>query len=134
MSNIFSRTFPDLGLLIIRVGIGALMIKHGWPKIIGGVEKWESLGSTMSVIGITFLPVFWGLCAALAETLGGLLMALGLFFRPAVFTILFTMFIAIIVNLERGGSFSDWAEPAEVGVTCLGLLFSGPGRYALRPR
>jgi putative oxidoreductase len=81
--NFLSKTYPDLGLLIIRVGLGILMIKHGWPKITGGPEKWESLGNNMSMLGITFFPIFWGLCAALAETVGGLLMGIGLFFRPA---------------------------------------------------
>ncbi|MEO6167163.1 MAG: DoxX family protein, partial [Chitinophagales bacterium] len=72
--NILSKSYPDLGLLIIRVGIGLLMMKHGWPKLTGGIEKWEKLGGNMDVIGIAFLPVFWGLCAALAETAGGLFM------------------------------------------------------------
>ncbi|MBA2423585.1 MAG: hypothetical protein H0V61_10245 [Chitinophagales bacterium] len=51
---------------------------------------------------------------------------------PAVFTLLFTMFIAVMVNIQKRSSFYDWAEPAEVGITCLGLLFSGLGRYVLR--
>ena len=131
--NFLSKTYPDLGLLIIRIGLGIFMIKHGWPKIMGGISKWESLGKNMAVIGITFFPVFWGLCAALAETAGGLLMALGLFFRPAVFFILFTMFVAFMVNLKNGGSFGDWSEAAEIGVVCLGLLISGPGKYAVKP-
>lgn len=108
------------------------MIKHGWPKITGGPAKWESIGKSISVIGVHFLPMFWGLCAALSESLGGLLVALGLFFRPAAAAIMFTMFIAFLINLQHGGSFGDWSEAAEVGVVCLGLFISGPGKYALR--
>lgn len=130
--NFLSKSYPDLGLLIIRIGIGLLMIKHGWPKITGGIEKWEKLGSNMEVIGIAFLPAFWGFCAALAETGGGLLIAAGLFFRPSVALVLFTMIIAVMVNVADGGSFGDWSEAAEIGVVCLGLLIAGAGKYALK--
>jgi putative oxidoreductase len=110
------------------------MIEHGWPKISGGPAKWEAIGKSMEILGITAVPVFWGFCAALAETGGGLLMALGLFYRPAVLAIIFTMLIAVLINTREGDSFGDWAEAAEVGVTCIGLFVAGPGKYALRLR
>lgn len=131
-NNFLSKSYPDAGLLIIRIGIGALMIWHGWPKITGGVEKWESLGKNVAEIGITFFPVFWGFCAALAETLGGLLVITGIFFRPALVALLFTMFIAVIVNMKPGDTFGDWSEAAEIGVVCFGLLVAGAGKYVLR--
>jgi len=40
------------------------------------------------------------------------------------------MIIAVIKNIP--GGFGDWAEAAEVGVVCLGLLFAGPGKYSLK--
>ena len=55
-------TYKDLGLLVIRLGIGlSMLIFHGLDKIKGGPELWTKLGGDMSVVGIDFLPVFWGL-------------------------------------------------------------------------
>ena len=30
--------YKDFGLLIMRVGLGVMMIVHGFPKMMGGVE------------------------------------------------------------------------------------------------
>ena len=37
----------DLGLLLLRVGIGIMFTIHGYPKLIGGPEMWAKVGGTM---------------------------------------------------------------------------------------
>ena len=37
----WNRFDKDLGLLLIRITLGGLFMIYGWPKITGGVEKWE---------------------------------------------------------------------------------------------
>ncbi len=32
--------YRDVGLLILRVGIGIMFMGHGLPKLIAGPEKW----------------------------------------------------------------------------------------------
>ncbi len=32
----------DFGILVFRLGIGLMFIFHGYPKLVGGPEKWES--------------------------------------------------------------------------------------------
>ena len=54
----------DHGLVLLRVGLGAMMIGHGWPKIVDGPERWERLGAAMGTFGIDFTPAFWGFMAA----------------------------------------------------------------------
>jgi putative oxidoreductase len=66
------NNYKNTGLLITRVGLGAMFIFHGYPKLMGGPEGWAGLGASTKFIGITFAPVFWGFTAALVETLGGL--------------------------------------------------------------
>ena len=39
--------FTDFGLLIMHVGLGFMMIMHGYPKIFGGPERWSKLGTAM---------------------------------------------------------------------------------------
>ena len=94
--------YRNTGLLILRVGVGAMMMFHGLPKIMGGPDNWAGLGGSMGVIGINFLPAFWGFMAAIAEGLGGFLLLLGLFFRPVNMLLTFTMIIAALVHINKG--------------------------------
>jgi putative oxidoreductase len=119
------------GLLIIRLGLGIMYMIHGYPMVTGGPEKWSGLGGGMGEIGIHFAHAFWGFMAALAEFGGGVCLLLGVFFRPAVALMMFTMIIAVLHHISAGGGFNDFSHAAENGVTFLGLLLIGPGPYSL---
>jgi putative oxidoreductase len=123
--------FREAGLLILRIGIGASFMAHGIPKLMGGPDKWAGVGKAMSNIGITFYPEAWGLMAALSETLGGLLLIIGLLFRPACLVLLFTMFIAGLMHLKAGDPFTKWSHALEAGILFFALLFIGPGKYSI---
>src|SRR5687768_1181925 len=90
----YLNRYRETGILLLRIGIGVMFILHGYPKLLGGPEKWESLGNNMGNLGINFAPAFWGFLAAFAEAIGGLLVVLGLFFRPACFLLFITMVVA----------------------------------------
>ena len=69
--------YADLGLLIARLGFGGGFVwYHGGPKLFDRPERWARTGDAMAHFGITFGYEWWGLAAALGETLGGLLIAL----------------------------------------------------------
>lgn len=121
----------NIGLLIIRIGLGIMFIMHGFPKIAGGPEKWEGLGGAMSNVGITFAPAFWGLMAAMAEFAGGILMMLGIFFRPAVLLLFITMVVATIMHISKSQGFGDYSHAVESAIVFLGLFFTGPGIYKI---
>lgn len=123
--------YRDVGLLILRIGIGGMMIFHGAPKMFGGPERWEGTGKAMAVIGINFLPVLWGFLASFAEFAGGIFIIFGLFFRPMSFMIFFTMLIASLRGLSRGNGLRGAAHSIEVGIVFLSLIFIGPGKYSL---
>ncbi len=125
----FLGNYRDLGLLLMRLGLGAMFVLHGYPKLLGGPDKWEARGKAMENLGIHFLPVAWGFMAALSETLGGLLLALGIAFRPACLFLLSTMVVASALKL-KGGGLMDAAHPIELGFVFLGLLFVGPGKLS----
>ncbi len=127
----------DLGLLVIRLGIGlSMFLFHGYGKIAGGPERWESIGGSMATFGITFLPTFWGFMAAFSESACSILLVLGLFFRPAAGLLAFTMFVAVMrhLNLPDDNPSAGWSGAShalELGSIYLGLLMTGPGRHAL---
>ncbi len=123
--------YRNTGLLILRVGLGAMMMVHGLPKIMGGPEMWTGLGGSIKVIGINFLPTFWGLMAALAEGMGGFLLLLGLFFRPVNMLLAFTMLIAALVHFGKGEGIMGASHAIEVGIVFFSLIFIGPGKYSV---
>ena len=123
--------YSNFGLLVMRLGLGAMMVMHGYPKLIGGPEKWAKVGGAISNIGIHAYPVFWGFMAAATEGLGGLLLALGLFFRPTCLLLTFTMTIATLSHFHRGDDLIGASHAIELGFAFLGLLFVGPGKYSV---
>ena len=100
----------NAGLLVLRIGIGIIFIIHGWPKLMGGVETWTQLGSTMSMVGITFAPSFWGFMAAAAEAIGGLFIIVGLLHRPVALMLIGTMIVAVIMHVTAGDSFGIYSN------------------------
>lgn len=124
----------DLGLLVLRVGMGLSFVAHGWPKLTGGMERWTGLGGAMKSVGITFAPAFFGFAASLAEVLGGLMVALGLGTRPASAFLAFTMFIAFKMHLDGGDPFMKYSHSMEAMIVFVGLTLLGGGRYALDAR
>jgi putative oxidoreductase len=123
--------YRNTGLLLLRVGLGIMMIIHGFPKLAGGQEMWTNIGGSMKVIGIDFAPVVWGLMAAATETFGGFLLLLGLFFRPVNILLVFTMLIASLVHFSKGDGLSGASHAIELGIVFFSLIFIGPGKYSI---
>jgi len=120
-----------IGLLVIRIGIGASFIAHGLPKLLGGPETWEQLGGAVQYIGIDFAPMFFGFMAAISETFGGLLLMLGLFFRPILVLLISTMVVAMFYHIGNDDGFSAISHPLELGILFAGLMFTGSGKFSL---
>ena len=123
-------SYRDLGLLILRIGFGVTFFwYHGYPKLSGGPDTWERIGSAVSNVGITFGFPAWGLAAGLAEGVGGLLFAAGLFFRPVCLAMLTVMAMA---TLEQFGRAMPQPEHALKNAFVLaGMFLTGPGRFTL---
>ena len=124
--------YRDVGILLLRAGIGVMMVLHGWPKLAGGQQAWEKVGTAMSHLGISFWPVLWGFLAAMSETLGGALLAAGFLTRYAALILTFTMVVATTMMYRvNHGAFSEWSHPAEIGIICLSLVIIGAGKYSV---
>lgn len=129
--------YREGGLLLLRAGIGVMFIFHGWPKLIGGPEKWTGLGKAIQSIGLYFgdridwLYTVFGFLAAFAEAGGGLLMILGLFFRPSMMLLASTMFVAFMMHFTKGDDFGAWSRPLEMCILFVALIFIGPGKFSI---
>ncbi len=124
--SIENSNSADLTLALLRVFAGlSLMLVHGSGKIPvseGFVEHIASLGFPM--------PIFFAWAAALSEYVGALLLALGLFTRPAALMVGATMFVAAFVN--HGDDPFAVAEKAYL-YFAIALLFAilGSGKYGI---
>lgn len=115
---------------LLRVVAGLLLVTHGYGKIVnpfGAAGMVESLG---------FYPgVFWSPLLAATEFFGGILVAIGLFTRPAAFAaaivLLVTVYFHGIVKAEGLGG----AEKSILW-TAIFLFFAirGGNRHSLDAR
>lgn len=126
--------YRDVGLLVLRIGLGAMFILHGYPKMMGGPEQWAELGQAVSNVGIHGGYPVWGFLAAFAEFGGGILLILGLFTRVAALLLLGTMIVAAATHLARGDGVTGASHAIEAASVFFGLLFLGPGRHSIDRR
>ncbi|NIT55773.1 MAG: DoxX family membrane protein, partial [Aliifodinibius sp.] len=121
--------YRNVGLLIIRVGLGIMFILHGYPKMFGGPDTWVEVGSAMQFLGINFAPMFFGFMAGVTEFFGGIFLVCGLFFTPSVIFLFIVMMVATIQHIGAGDSFVSYSHSIEIAIVMAGLLFIGPGKY-----
>ncbi|MGD8331026.1 MAG: DoxX family protein [Acidobacteriota bacterium] len=125
--------YRDLGLLIVRLGFGfGFIYFHGWGKITGGPEAWANYGAAMENFGIGFGHTFFGFMAALTETVGGLMFAAGLFFRPVCLLLASVMFVAASQHFITGRGTP--AHAFKNFFLFVGIALVGPGKYSLDAR
>ena len=121
-----ANTLADVALLILRVMAGfALAYYHGLGKIPpspGFVEGVAEMGYPA--------PHLFAWAAALAETVGGTLLAVGLFTRPASFFIAWTMASAFFIR-HADDTFLQAEKAYLFGGIALFYLLTGAGRFSL---
>lgn len=124
-------SYRNIGILILRVGLGIMMMLHGYPKLFGGPEMWIQLGAETQSLGINFAPLFLGFMASVTEFFGGLFLILGLFFKPALVMLILVMSTAAASHISAGDGFSEISHSIELAIVFISLLFIGSGKYSL---
>lgn len=75
---------------ILRVAAGALLVTHGYGKIL------NPFGASGMVESLGFFPgAFWSPLLSATEFFGGILIAIGLFTRPAAFAAMIVLTVTI---------------------------------------
>lgn len=126
-----------VGLGILRVIAGIIFITHGWPKLFaGGVN---GLAGMLGGRGFP-LPLAWAWSVTLLETVGGLLLVLGIFTVPIALLFAIEMVFAMALVHAANGWYV--IGPGQGGVefnviliaALLALALAGPGAWALGNR
>jgi putative oxidoreductase len=92
-----NRLSLDLALLALRLAGLGLAINHGWGKLAALASGSGRFTEGVGQMGFP-APAVFAWAAALAETLGGTLVTLGLFTRVAASLCAVTMFVAAFVR------------------------------------
>jgi putative oxidoreductase len=128
----FLGKYRDIGLLILRIGLGIMFCLHGLPKLQGGPAVWKAVGHEMGHLGIHFLPAFWGFMAAITECVGGILLIIGFAYRPVCLLLTFVMIVASIKTHHDKENFQKIASrPIEMACVFFAMAFVGPGRFSI---
>jgi putative oxidoreductase len=119
----------SLGLLALRVVVGAALMFHGWPKIQNPMQ-W--MGADAPVPGVLQA------CAAVAEFVGGGALIIGLFTRLFALMLVINMAVAAgMVHISKGDPFvgkpgePSWELAAVYFACALLFLLAGPGKLSL---
>lgn len=115
----------NLAMLILRIGVGGLLLPHGYSKLVRFAElrtkfmDFMGLGSTTSLVLIIF-----------AEFFCSILIIMGLFTRFAVIPPLIGMLVVVFMA-HSGDIFGKGESGSLFAIGCMVLLLLGPGKASI---
>ncbi len=122
----------DTGFLLLRLTIGTIIFVVGSGKVLGwfgGFGLTASINFYVTKMGIA-LPLAYLSC--FTEFIGGILLTIGLFTRPAAFAVMINMAVATISMLPNGFMGPGHASyPFIFLVIDVVILIAGPMQYSL---
>lgn len=116
-----------VSLLCLRAALGLIFFTHGYPKLTGS-------GPAMQAFFVQHgLPAYFVYVAGILEVFGGILLALGLFARPAALLLALEMGVALWkVHSEKGYLIvREYEFPLALCAACLVLATVGAGTLSL---
>ena len=127
MSLRFLDRLQPLGLLALRVVLGAIMIGHGYGKVFGGIHKHVE---TVASLG---MPAWLAYVSAGAEFVGGILLVLGLITRIAAIAVCINMLVAIFKVHFHNGLLGQggYQFPLALAAMAFAIIFTGAGPISL---
>jgi putative oxidoreductase len=121
----------DLAYLIVRVTAGLMLVPHGWPKVF--TRGASGVAAMLTNYGIPMAQPFAYLIMSL-ETIGGILIAIGLFTRPvAALLVIEFLVIIFVAHWPKGyGVGAGGIEfPLMWGLLLLAILLRGGGPWSV---
>jgi putative oxidoreductase len=129
-----TRTNADLGRLLLRLGLGALILFHGFAKLTGGID-----GITQ-VVTANGLPAFVAYGVYVGEVVAPILVILGWYSRVGSLIVAINMVFALylvhradLFKLAPSGGYALELQALYL-VVALALALMGPGRYSIDER
>lgn len=118
-----SARYDDLGKLLLRVVLAALLLFHGVSKLLGGV------GFITGMLEKMGLPGALGYLVYVGEVIAPLLILLGVWTRPAALVVAGNMLVAVL--LVHTAEFFTMSETGGWALELQGMFFFGALAVAL---
>jgi putative oxidoreductase len=126
------RTFPDAGLLVLRVIVGVTFVAHGLDKLADLAAAEQFFAS----LGIP-LPGLMAPFVAVTETVGGVLLIAGLATPLVAAALAIDMLVALLTAHVGEGFFASDGGielPLLLGCASVAIGLTGAGRYSVDAR
>jgi putative oxidoreductase len=116
----------DLGLFILRVAAGAMLLTHGIPKL----RRFPDTVKWIRAQGIP-IPFVSTIAVTAAETIGAVLIILGVLTHWVALTLAFSMTVALLTHLRAREPFKQMEDAALYLVVFVTLTIAGGGAWTL---
>ncbi|MGE0563222.1 MAG: DoxX family protein [Pseudolabrys sp.] len=123
----------QLGILLLRTALGVMFFAHGF------ILKFWTIGmeGTVRFFGVLGFPGWLAYPTAVAETVGGVMLVLGIQTRWVALALLPVVLGALWVHSGNGWLFEakhgGWEFPLYLVVLCIAQAMLGDGAHALSP-
>ena len=134
LAGLYERVAP-LGYALVRVATGLLIVPGGFEKLFLGGAQRIAAGNVMKV-GVE-PAIVWAWAVGATEFFGAILLAIGLWTRPAAFSLVVLLAtITFRVRWDAGYFWkaTGWEVTLLLTLVCLAYLFGGGGRWSLDRR
>lgn len=129
MLESFLLAYRDFAPLALRLALGIILARHGWPKLFGPNPGLKGFASWLGSVGFP-LPIFWALIVAVLEVFGGAALALGLFTQwIALLVVIEFAVIMLMVKIKQ--PFSEKEFDLIIFAAALALVILGGGSISL---
>ena len=130
MKKLFSTRYSagsfNIAMLILRLGLGILLVNHGYDKLTH-IDKYEPMMINFLGLGqktSLYLVIF-------AEFFCSIFLILGLLTRLITIPLIILMCV-IVFKIFKGNIYDEHAEPAALYLAgFIALLFTGPGKISV---
>ena len=120
----------NTGLLVMRLGLAATLMFYAVPRLMDGARAWTAVGKDMRFLHADFSAQVVGLILLLVEILAGLGMVTGYLFRLSS-VLLAAVYSLYFFNYINVGYKTLPLYAGALACICLGLFFTGAGRFAV---
>ena len=129
MKRLFSIRYSDNGITIaaflLRLALGALIIPHGYGKLISFASKSATFSDPLHIGSPTSMAL-----VIFAEFFCGVFILLGLFTRLACIPLIIAMLV-IVFQVNNADFFGKAEKPALFLFGYMALMFMGPGKLSM---
>jgi putative oxidoreductase len=129
-----TRTNADLGRLLLRLGLGCLILFHGVAKLQGGIDP------ITQAVTANGMPAFVAYGVYVGEVLAPVLVILGWYSRVGSLLLAINMVFALylvhradLFKLAQSGGYALELQALYL-IVAIALALMGPGRYSVNER